>query len=165
MTTPLKERLAKIKLLSLDTDGVLTDGGLYYTDSGDELRKFNVKDGMGMVRLQNAGIGIVIITASSSPSIAHRAARLGVENVFLETADKLETLIKLCDKKGIDLSEVAHVGDDVNDIPVLDAVGCPISVADAVEQAKEAAVYVTGKNGGQGAVREVCEMILAAKIS
>ena len=89
----LMDRMAKIKLLSLDTDGVLTDGGLYYTDSGDELRKFDVKDGMGMRRLQDAGIGIVIITASSSPAIAHRANRLGVENVFLETNDKLGTLI------------------------------------------------------------------------
>ena len=83
--------------------------------------------------------------------------------MFLETSDKLETLIKLCDQKGIDLSEVAHVGDDVNDIPVLNAVGCPISVADAVDEAKRAAVFVTEKDGGQGAVREVCEMILAAK--
>ena len=159
----LMDRMAKIKLLSLDTDGVLTDGGLYYTDSGDELRKFDVKDGMGMRRLQDAGIGIVIITASSSPAIAHRANRLGVENVFLETSDKLGTLISLCDQKAIDLNEVAHMGDDVNDIPVLNAVGCPLSVADAVDDAKEAAYYVTGKNGGQGAVREICEMILKAQ--
>ncbi|MFP6736463.1 MAG: HAD hydrolase family protein [Rhodospirillales bacterium] len=159
----LKDRLAGLKLLSLDTDGVLTDGGLYYTDAGDEMRKFNVKDGMGMRMLQSAGVEVVIITASSAPAIAHRGHRLGLEHVYLETEDKLAALVALCDKMGIDLDQVAHVGDDVNDLPVLEAVGCPMSVADAMPAAKDAALYVTQKNGGDGAVREVCDLILELK--
>lgn len=159
----LNKRLAGLKLLSLDTDGVLTDGGMYYTDAGDELRKFNVKDGMGMRMVRGAGVEVVIITASASPAIAHRGNWLGLEHVYLETRDKFAALVELCDKLGIDLDQVAHVGDDVNDIPVMEAVGCPISVNDAMPAAKAAAIYVTQKNGGQGAVREVCEMILAAK--
>ena len=113
------KRLAGLKLLSLDTDGVLTDGGLYYTDDGEELRKFNVKDGMGMKRAQAAGVKIAIITASSTPSIAHRGNRLGVDYVFLDCEDKLQTLVRICDEMGIDLDQVGHVGDDLNDLPVL----------------------------------------------
>lgn len=156
-------RLASIRLLSLDTDGVLTDGGIYFTDAGDELRKFNVKDGMGMKLAQAAGVQLAIITASSTPSIGHRGRVLGVDHVFLGVDEKLDTLVRLCDQMGIDLEQVAHVGDDVNDIPVLNAVGCPMSVADAVEPARAAALYVTEKSGGQGAVREICDMITQAK--
>jgi len=157
------ERLAGLKLLSLDTDGVLTDGGLYYTDGGEELRKFNVKDGMGMKRAQAAGVKIAIITASSTPSIAHRGQRLGVDHVFLECEDKLSTLVRICDDMGIDLDQVGHVGDDLNDLPVLEAVGCPMTVADATDEAISAALFVTKKNGGEGAVREICDLIVAAK--
>lgn len=161
----LRQRLAGLKLLSLDTDGVLTDGGLYYTDAGDEMRKFNVKDGMGMQMLRRAGVEVVIITASNAPAIAHRGHRLGLEHVYLETEDKLATLVGLCDKMGIDLNQVAHMGDDVNDLPVLDTVGCPLSVKDAMPVARDAALYVTQKNGGDGAVREVCDLIIRVKQS
>ncbi len=157
------ERLAGLKLLSLDTDGVLTDGGLYYTDDGDELRKFNVKDGMGIKRAQKAGVKIAIITASLAPSIAHRGQRLGVDFVQLECEDKLASLVNICDGLGIDLDQVGHVGDDLNDLPVLNAVGCPMSVADATNEAISAAVYVTKKKGGDGAVREICDLIVTAK--
>jgi len=157
------ELLAGLKLLSLDTDGVLTDGGLYYTDDGSELRKFNVKDGMGIQRVQKAGVKVAIITASSSPSIAHRGNRLGVDYVFLECEEKLETLVRICDELGIDLDQVGHVGDDLNDLPVLKAVGCPMTVADAENEVVSAAIFVTKKNGGEGAVREICNLIVAAK--
>lgn len=161
----LRERLAGLKLLSLDTDGVLTDGGLYYTDAGDEMRKFNVKDGMGMQMLRRAGVEVVIITASSAPAIAHRGHRLGLEHVYLGCEDKLAALVGLCDKMGIDLDQVAHMGDDVNDLPVLEAVGCPMSVHDAMPVARGAALYVTQKDGGDGAVREVCDLIISVKQS
>jgi 3-deoxy-D-manno-octulosonate 8-phosphate phosphatase (KDO 8-P phosphatase) len=159
----LQQRLAGLRLLSLDTDGVLTDGGLYYTDAGDEMRKFNVKDGMGMQMLRRAGVEVVIITASAAPAIAHRGHRLGLEHVFLETEDKLAALVGLCDMMGIDLDQVAHMGDDVNDLPVLQAVGCPMSVNDAMPVARDAALYVSKKNGGDGAVREVCDLIISVK--
>ena len=162
-TADLKKRLAGIKLLSLDTDGILTDGGIYFTDSGDELRKFNVKDGMGIKIAQAAGIDIAIITASSTPSIGHRATGLGVDHVFLGVEDKAQTLKRLCDRLKISPDQVVHVGDDLNDIPVLELVGVPISVADAMPSAKDAACYVTDRRGGDGAVREICDLIATAK--
>jgi 3-deoxy-D-manno-octulosonate 8-phosphate phosphatase (KDO 8-P phosphatase) len=155
------ERLSGIKLLSLDTDGVLTDGGLYYTDDGEELRKFNVKDGLGIQRVQAAGVKVAIITASSTPSIAHRGRRLGVDYVFLDCADKLATLVRICDEMGIDLNQVGHVGDDLNDLPVFGAVGCPMAVADATDEALSSVLFVTKKKGGDGAVREICDLIIS----
>jgi 3-deoxy-D-manno-octulosonate 8-phosphate phosphatase (KDO 8-P phosphatase) len=157
------ERLGGLKLLSLDTDGVLTDGGLYYTDDGEELRKFNVKDGMGIKRAQAAGVKIAIITASSTPSIAHRGQSLGVDYVFLDCQEKLSTLVRICDEMGIDLDQVGHVGDDLNDLPVLETVGCPMTVSDATDEAIAAALFVSKKKGGEGAVREICDLIVAAK--
>jgi len=155
------ERLSGIKLLSLDTDGVLTDGGLYYTDDGEELRKFNVKDGLGIQRVQAAGVKVAIITASSTPSIAHRGRRLGVDYVFLDCEDKLATLVRICDEMGIDLNQVGHVGDDLNDLAVFGAVGCPMAVADATDEALTSVLFVTKKKGGDGAVREICDLIVS----
>ena len=155
------ERLSNIKLLSLDTDGVLTDGGLYYTDDGEELRKFNVKDGLGIQRVQAAGVKVAIITASSTPSIAHRGRRLGVDYVFLDCEDKLATLVRICDEMGIDLNQVGHVGDDLNDLAVFGAVGCPMAVADAIDEALTSVLFVTKKKGGDGAVREICDLIVS----
>jgi 3-deoxy-D-manno-octulosonate 8-phosphate phosphatase (KDO 8-P phosphatase) len=155
------ERLSGIKLLSLDTDGVLTDGGLYYTDDGEELRKFNVKDGLGIQRVQAAGVKVAIITASSTPSIAHRGRSLGVDYVFLDCEDKLATLVRISDEMGIDLDQVGHVGDDLNDLPVFGAVGCPMAVADATDEALTSVLFVTKKKGGDGAVREICDLIVS----
>ena len=155
------ERLSGIKLLSLDTDGVLTDGGLYYTDDGEELRKFNVKDGLGIQRVQAAGVKVAIITSSSTPSIAHRGRRLGVDYVFLDCEDKLATLVRICDEMGIDLNQVGHVGDDLNDLAVFGAVGCPMAVADATDEALTSVLFVTKKKGGDGAVREICDLIVS----
>ena len=155
------DRLADIKLLTLDTDGVLTDGGIYFTDDGEELRKFNVKDGLGIQRLQDSGVKVAIITASSTPAIAHRGRRLGVDDVFLDCEDKLATIIRICDEMGIDLNQVGHVGDDLNDLPVFDAVGCPMTVMDPAESILSSALFVTKKKGGEGAVREICDLIIS----
>ena len=162
-TADLDARLKRVRLLSLDTDGVLTDGGIYFTDAGDELRKFNVKDGLGIQRAQAAGIIVVMITSSVSPAIAHRGKALGVDHIFLETRDKLDRLVRLCDALKIDLENVAHVGDDLTDLPVFTAVGCPMTVADAVDDVKARVVYVAQKKGGEGAVREICDLLVAAK--
>ncbi|MCW8835853.1 MAG: HAD hydrolase family protein [Rhodospirillales bacterium] len=156
-------RLARIRLLSLDVDGVLTDGGLYYTDSGEELRKFNVKDGMGIKRARAAGVEVCIISASSTPSIVHRGKRLGVPHVFVSVEDKLQTLTGLCGELGIDLAEVAHIGDDINDLPVLGKVGLPMTVADAVEAVRDEVRFVTERRGGEGAVREICDLLVRAR--
>ena len=163
LSDDLRRRLKRVRLLSLDTDGVLTDGGIYFTDAGDELRKFNVKDGLGIQRAQAAGIIVVMMTSSVAPAIAHRGKALGVDHIFLETRDKLDRLVRLCDALKIDLEDVAHVGDDLTDLPVFTAVGCPMTVADCVDEVRRRAVYVADKKGGDGAVREICDLLVAAK--
>jgi 3-deoxy-D-manno-octulosonate 8-phosphate phosphatase (KDO 8-P phosphatase) len=156
----LRERLSQVRLLSLDVDGVLTDGGVYYTDSGEEFKKFNVKDGQGLKLLMQAGIEVAILTASSSTSTWHRANKLGISNVFIAVEDKLSVLKDLCKKLEINLSQVAHVGDDINDLPILELVGCPIATVDAMPETQSSAIYTTKQAGGKGAVREVCNLLL-----
>lgn len=155
----LRSHLFQIKLLALDVDGVLTDGGLYYTESGEEFKKFNVKDGMGIKLLMQSGIEVAIISANSSTSTYYRAQKLGIIHCFLGVEDKLSTLKELCQQLNISLSQVAYIGDDVNDLSVLQAVGYPLTVADAINDNKNCAVYITNLKGGQGAVREVCDLI------
>ena len=153
-------RLLQVKLLALDVDGVLTDGGLYYTESGEELKRFNIKDGQGLKLLMQSGIEVAIITAKSSLSTLHRAKDLGIIHTFLGIEDKLSTLKKLCEKLGLSLSQVAYAGDDVNDLAVMQAVGCPLTVADAISENQTCALYVTKLAGGQGAVREICDILV-----
>ncbi len=159
----LRAKLKRLRLLSLDTDGVLTDGGIYFTDSGDEMRKFNVKDGLGVQRVQRAGVVVVMMTASIAPAIAHRAHALGIERMYLDTRDKLARLVSVCDELKIDLEDVAHVGDDLTDLSLFGAVGCPMTVADAVNEIQALAHYVTERKGGDAAVREICDLIVEAK--
>ena len=158
----LQSRLAQIELLALDVDGVLTDGGLYYTESGKELKKFNVKDGMGIKLLMRSGIEVAIISANSSSATIHRAKKLGIEHCFVGIENKLNVLQDLCDRLSISLEQVAYVGDDITDIPIFRSIGCPMTVADAMPENLNNAVYVTQKFGGKGAIREVCELIMQA---
>ena len=141
----------------------MTDGGLYYTESGEILKKFNVKDGLGIKRLTKGGVQVAIISANSSEATLHRAQQLNVEHVFINVKNKIATLKTLCKKLGIELSAVASMGDDLSDLPVMQAVGYPMTVADAMPENIACAMYVTRKGGGQGAVREVCDRILLAK--
>lgn len=161
----LQQRLSQVKLLALDVDGVLTDGGLYYTETGEELKKFNVKDGMGLKLLMQAGVEVAIITNSHSSSVLHRAKKLGISHVFLDIEEKLPTLKSLCQQLEITLDRVAYVGDDINDIPILKQVACPLTVADAMSQNQNLAIYTTKSTGGNGAVREICELILESILS
>ena len=156
----LQTRLSQVKLLVLDVDGVLTDGGLYYTDSGEEMKKFNVKDGQGLQLLRQAGIEVAIISASASTATVHRAKKLGIVHTFIGVAEKLTVLQDLCQTLTLDFSQVAYVGDDVKDLPIMRAIGCPLTVADAMPTNRETAIYVTSKGGGQGAVREICDLII-----
>jgi 3-deoxy-D-manno-octulosonate 8-phosphate phosphatase (KDO 8-P phosphatase) len=146
--------------LALDVDGVLTDGGLYYTETGEELKRFNIKDGQGLKLLMQSGIEVAIITAKSSLSTLHRAKALGIIHTYLGVEDKLSTLKNLSEKLGLSLSQVAYVGDDINDLAVMQAVGCPLSVADAISANQACALYVTKLAGGQGAVREICDILM-----
>ncbi|MEK9751927.1 MAG: HAD hydrolase family protein [Rhodospirillaceae bacterium] len=156
------DRLGRIRLLSLDVDGVLTDGGIYYTDSGDTFRKFNAQDGMGLARLRNSGVTITIISAGAPGAIEHRARRLGIKHVFTDVADKLATLGGLVGELSLEMAEVAHMGDDVNDLPLMQAAGLAIAPANAVPEVLNAAAIVTTRRGGDGAVREICDAILKA---
>ncbi|NEO35088.1 MAG: HAD-IIIA family hydrolase [Moorea sp. SIOASIH] len=160
----LQARLSQVKLLALDVDGVMTDGGLYYTESGEELRKFNVKDGMGIKLLQKTGIEVAVITNSSCRATRHRVQKLGIKYSFFAVEDKLAVLKELCEQLSLSLSQVAYVGDDVIDLSVLRAVGCPLTVADAMPENRDCAVYVTRLVGGQGGVREICELLMKAQV-
>jgi 3-deoxy-D-manno-octulosonate 8-phosphate phosphatase (KDO 8-P phosphatase) len=161
----LRSRFCQVKLLALDVDGVLTDGGLYYTDSGEEFKKFNVKDGLGLKLLMQAGIDVAIISASNSTATLHRAKKLGITHVFIGKEDKLSVLKELCERFRLSLSQVAYAGDDLNDLPILKVVGCPLTVADAMPENQSQAIYVTHLAGGRGAVREICDRILNARIT
>lgn len=152
---------APIRLLSLDLDGVLTDGSLYYADDGSELRKFDVKDGMGLKLAQAAGLKLCLISASTAPAIAHRMKRLGIE-AHLGIEDKRACLDAIAARHAIPLPAVAHMADDVNDLPVLRVVGLAIAPQDAMASVRATATYVTRAPGGRGAVREVTDLWRAA---
>lgn len=164
LTKPaLIKRLKTIKLLTLDVDGVLTDGGLYFLDNGEHFKKFNVRDGVGIQRVMAAGVSIAIITASTAKSVMHRGQRLGVPHVFTDVKDKLNTTQGLCEDLGINILETAHIGDDLNDLPLLKSVGLSLTVADAVPEVIDTVDYVTKKAGGEGAVREISDLLIQAK--
>ncbi len=160
LDSKIKEHISQIKLLALDVDGVLTDGGLYYTESGEELKKFNIKDGQGIKLVIQAGIEVAIISANNSAATLHRAKKLGIQYVFVGVKDKLTVLKQLCEELSIPIAQVAYVGDDLNDLPILKSVGCPLTVADAIPENQAVAIYVTKLAGGQGAIREICNLLL-----
>jgi len=155
--------LKKIRALVLDVDGVLTDGGMYYGPAGEGLKRFNVKDGLGLRMIGDAGLAVALISGENSEILKRRAEKLKIENVFVGIEDKLATLKEFLATRQIGLDEVAYVGDDLNDLGVLGAVGLPIAVSDAVPQVRKAAKWITSRRGGDGAVREVCDLILSAR--
>lgn len=160
---PASSRLGRVRLLVMDVDGVLTDGGIYYTERGDELKRFDVRDGQGLVLLRQAGVLTAVITRRRSEIVARRAAELGIGEVHQGATDKRAVLESLLARHGMPAAEVAYVGDDVGDLPAMQLVGVPIAVSDAVPPVKKAAVYVTRAHPGHGAVRELCDLILAAQ--
>jgi 3-deoxy-D-manno-octulosonate 8-phosphate phosphatase (KDO 8-P phosphatase) len=149
LESKLHSRLSRVKLLALDVDGVLTDGGLYYTEIGEVLQRFNIKDGQGLKLLMQSGIEVAIITAKSYFSTIHRAKALNIAHIYLGVEDKLSTLKSLCQKLGISLSQVAYIGDDVNDLEVMRSVGCPLTVADAMTANKLVLYILLNKQGGR----------------
>lgn len=157
--------LATIRLLVLDVDGVLTDGRLYFGPQGEALKVFHVRDGHGLKRLQEAGVELAVISGRNSRATRQRCRELGIRHVFQGVGDKLEVLKRLCAKLGLKMSECASVGDDQPDIPLMQNVGFAVAVADAHPDARAAAHRVTTLGGGLGAVREVCDWLLAARRS
>ncbi len=153
----LKEKAAKIKIFLTDSDGCLTDGGMYYTEQGDEIKKFNTRDGMGFRLLRERNFIIGIITGEDRNLVRRRAEKLKMQEVHCGIVDKLSVVKEICEKYCVSLDQVAYVGDDINDVEVLKAVGLSFSVADAQAEAKQAADYVTEKKGGDGAIREIVD--------
>ncbi len=156
----LRERIKRVRLLVLDVDGVLTDGGIIYDDSGRELKIFDVRDGHGIKMLKRGGVDVALVTARSSKVVLHRASDLGIDLLYQGMVNKLEAISVIMERTGLGIDELAYVGDDVIDIPVLKRVGFSVAVSDAVEEVRALSHYVTTKPGGRGAVREICELIL-----
>ena len=159
----LEERARKVRLLCVDVDGVLTDAGMYYGPDGEVLKKFNTRDGMGLARVRDAGVAVAIISGEDSAIVHARAAKLKIDDVFCNVADKRVPIDELCSKYGLQLEQVAFIGDDLNDLPALECVGLACAVADAAEPVQRIAHYVSARRGGGGAVREVCELLIEAK--
>lgn len=159
----VERRAARIKLLLMDCDGVLTDGSLTLLDHGDEQKTFNVKDGHGLVLFHRAGLQSGIISGRTAKVVDRRARDLGVEFVRQGSLDKIKDFDALLREAGVEESEVAFIGDDVTDIPLMKRSELAVAVADAVEETRSAAHYVTQLTGGHGAVRETVELILKAQ--
>lgn len=152
-----------IRILVLDVDGVLTDGRLYFGPRGEALKVFHVRDGNGIVQLRRVGIAVVVISGRRSSMVAVRCRELGVRYVYQGVRDKLIVLERLCRRLKVPLAACAAVGDDLPDLPVLRAVGLSFAVADAHATVRRAARFVTRLAGGAGAVREVCDQLLARR--
>lgn len=159
----MNDRLAKIKLLILDVDGVMTDGRIIFDSNGIESKFFNVKDGHGIKMLQRAGIEVAIISGRESKVVANRATELGIERVFQKSLNKMEPYLKIIADTGLTDEEIAFIGDDLIDIPVLKRVGFAAAPADAIEEVLPFVQFITKNCGGWGAVREVSDMILKAQ--
>lgn len=158
-----KHKASRIKLVVFDVDGVLTDGRLILGDDGTEHKAFHVRDGLGLVLLREAGLKVAIISARQSQATADRMAALGIEYVYQGSQDKAKTFAELLQRLNMACDEVAYVGDDLVDMPVLAQAGLAVAVADAHALVRERVDFVTDAAGGRGAVREVCELILTAQ--
>jgi YrbI family 3-deoxy-D-manno-octulosonate 8-phosphate phosphatase len=150
-------------MLAMDVDGVLTDAGMYYSGSGDELKKFNTRDGMGIKLLQAVGVITAFVTKEKTAIVERRGQKLAVPEVHQGIDDKLTDLTRLARKYGLTLEQIAYIGDDVNDLDALKAVGFSAAPADAMPVVLQAVHYVCTKKGGEGAVRELADLLLAAR--
>lgn len=157
------EKASKIRLLIFDVDGVLTDGRLYYGAGGEELKVFHTQDGHAIKMLIASGVEVAILSGRSSAMVERRAQDLGIGHVHQGVARKSEALAQLANALSLPLDAVAHVGDDLPDLPVMQRVGLAIAVADAHPLVRAKAHWVTGLGGGRGAAREACELLLHAQ--
>lgn len=160
-----QKTLRQIRLFATDVDGVLTDAGMYYAESGDEWKKFNTRDGMGIKLLQKAGIITAIVTQERTKLVARRAEKLAISELHQGVLDKLSLVREMAARHGLTLSQVAYIGDDINDLETLKAVGFSATPADGMPRVAAVVDYICQKKGGEGAVREMIEMILEAQSS
>jgi 3-deoxy-D-manno-octulosonate 8-phosphate phosphatase (KDO 8-P phosphatase) len=158
----VEERARETGAVLLDVDGTLTDGGIYYSAAGEELKKFNVRDGQGIASLRAAGIPVALVTREGGPIVERRARKLGVE-LLQQVEDKLAAVEGLLERWDLSLQHACFVGDDLGDLAVMQRVGFAVAVADAAARVRETAHHVTERPGGEGAVRELCDLLLAAR--
>lgn len=162
--TELVERARKVKLLLMDCDGVLTDGRLYFSANGEELKVFNVKDGQGIVSWHNAGFKSGIISGRDSPIVNRRATELGISYIRQGSYDKTLCFAEILKEENISEDEIAFIGDDIGDVDLLKIVGFPVAVADAVEDILPFVICKTKAKGGYGAVRELIDLLINLKM-
>jgi 3-deoxy-D-manno-octulosonate 8-phosphate phosphatase (KDO 8-P phosphatase) len=163
LAVDLRERAARVRLLVLDVDGVLTDGSLYYGPEGEAHKRFFVRDGMGIRLLHHHGVHVAVISARASKLVGTRMRDLGIKHWFTGQDDKVAALASILGDLALAEEQVAYVGDDILDVPVMRRVGFAVAVADAHPYAKQSAHFVTRALGGHGAVREVCDAIIEAQ--
>lgn len=159
----IRKKAKKIKLLLLDVDGVLTDGGIVMNDRGEEVKQFDVRDGHGIRLLLRAGVQIGLITGRTSKVVGHRARDLGIRILYQKAYDKLDIYRKIKRKSGLKDQQIAYVGDDIVDLPILRKVGLAMTVRDCWAELKREVDYVAAGKGGRGAVREIIELLLKAQ--
>ncbi|MFZ3019162.1 MAG: HAD family hydrolase [Gallionella sp.] len=159
----LTSRAKLIRLMAFDVDGVMTDGGLYLSDSGEEFKRFNSLDGHGVKMLRASGVEVAIITGRTSRCVELRAQNLGIQHVYQGVERKLDAMVELLDKLKLSRDAAAYMGDDVVDLCVMRHVGLAISVPESPQLVREHSDYVTQRSGGHGAVREACELIMSAQ--
>lgn len=162
MTTTSQNNLHDIRLVAFDVDGVFTDGRFLLSDDGVESKAFHTQDGFGIRQLLKSGLDVAVISGRKSAAVKLRMAELGVTHVILGVSDKTAAFDELTDQLGITAEQAVFVGDDIPDLPLLSKVGYSIAVANAVSAIREYCDYTTTASGGHGAVREVCELVLAA---
>jgi 3-deoxy-D-manno-octulosonate 8-phosphate phosphatase (KDO 8-P phosphatase) len=160
--TGLMQHAARVQLLLSDVDGTLTDGFLYYVGEEVGLR-FSVRDGLGLVMARRAGLVTGVVSMRGTPSVRHRAEDLRLDEVHLAVDDKASVLREILARRAIPREAACYIGDDLNDLPAFAEVGLSVAVADAAEEVRHAAAFVTGRPGGAGAVREVVDLLLAAR--
>lgn len=159
----LEARARRVRLLALDVDGVLTDGRIHYSSAGEEIKSFSILDGLGIKLLRRAGIRVAVITARRSAMVDRRVAELGIEHCLQGREDKFEALQELLAELGLEPGEVAYMGDDLPDLRAILRVGLGLTVANASSEVARRAPWQSTARGGEGAVREACEMILRAR--
>jgi len=159
----LKEKISKIKIVLTDVDGVLTDGGLYYTEEGQAMKKFNVKDGLGAVLLKKNGYMIGIVSSDKAPLITTRGQRLNMDFIVIDERDKVKTMDNICRATGASYENIAFIGDDLNDLEILKLAGLSAAPADSVDEVLEVVDYVCKRQGGRGAYREFADLIMTDK--
>ncbi len=163
MDTVIREKAARVRILVFDVDGVLTDGRLYFSDDGHEMKSFNTLDGHGIKMLQKTGVMTAIITGRTTKLVAKRAHDLGIEHVFQGREDKADALGELCEKLNLEMAEVAYIGDDLPDLRAIRQAGLGMTVANAHYFVRAHADWVSEATGGEGAGREACDFIMRAQ--